>query len=137
MKSKSVAKNTTADLPETRPVREGLAPSREKRATAEKALPALRLQYRFACARNRETREEPSVDRNMSKGDLLEMEGVIQDALGGGQYTIKVDQGGAVVRAQLSGRMRRHHIRVLPGDRVRVAVSPYDLTHGLIVYRGK
>src|SRR5688572_8745154 len=74
---------------------------------------------------------------NMSKGDLLEMEGVIQDALGGGQYNIKVDQGGAIVRAQLSGRMRRHHIRVLPGDRVRVAVSPYDLTHGLIVYRGK
>ena len=74
---------------------------------------------------------------SMSKGDLLEMEGVIQDALGGGQYTIKVDQGTAVVRAQLSGRMRRHHIRVLPGDRVRVAVSPYDLTHGLIVYRGR
>src|SRR5262252_2340952 len=72
-----------------------------------------------------------------SKGDLLEMDGVIQDALGGGQYTIKVDQGGAMVRAQLSGRMRRHHIRVLPGDRVRVAVSPYDLSHGLIVYRGK
>ena len=75
--------------------------------------------------------------RPMSKGDLLEMEGVIQDALGGGQYNIRVDQGGAIVRAQLSGRMRRHHIRVLPGDRVRVAVSPYDLTHGLIVYRGK
>jgi translation initiation factor IF-1 len=73
----------------------------------------------------------------MSKGDLLEMEGVIQDALGGGQYNVKVDQGGALVRAQLSGRMRRHHIRVLPGDRVRVAVSPYDLSHGLIVYRGK
>ena len=73
----------------------------------------------------------------MSKGDLLEMEGIIQDALGGGQYNVKVDQGGALVRAQLSGRMRRHHIRVLPGDRVRVAVSPYDLSHGLIVYRGK
>src|SRR5687768_3372765 len=73
----------------------------------------------------------------MSKGDLLEMERVIQDALGGGQYTIKVDQGGAMVRAQLSGRMRRHHIRVLPGDKVRVAVSPYDLSHGPIVYRGR
>jgi translation initiation factor IF-1 len=79
----------------------------------------------------------PQGENTMSKGDLLEMEGVIQDALGGGQYNIKVDQGGAIVRAQLSGRMRRHHIRVLPGDRVRVAVSPYDLTHGLIVYRGK
>lgn len=73
----------------------------------------------------------------MSRGDLLELEGTIVDALGGGQYSIKVDQGGAMVRAQLSGRMRRFHIRVLPGDRVRVAVSPYDPSHGLIVYRGK
>ncbi len=39
--------------------------------------------------------------------------------------------------AQLNGRMKRHHIRVIPGDRVRVAVSPYDPTHGLIVYRSK
>ncbi len=73
----------------------------------------------------------------MSKGDLLEMDGVIQDALGGGQYNVKLSQGDAVVRAQLSGRMRRHHIRVLPGDLVKVAVSPYDLTHGLIVFRGR
>jgi translation initiation factor IF-1 len=73
----------------------------------------------------------------VSRGDLLELEGTIVDALGGGQYAIKVDQGGAMVRAQLSGRMRRFHIRVLPGDRVRVAVSPYDPSHGLIVYRGK
>jgi translation initiation factor IF-1 len=73
----------------------------------------------------------------VSRGDLLELEGTIVDALGGGQYAIRVDQGGGTVRAQLSGRMRRFHIRVLPGDRVRVAVSPYDPTHGLIVYRGK
>ena len=91
------------------------------------------LQHARACARFRAA----AGCKNMSKGDLLEMEGVIQDALGGGQYTIKVDQGGAMVRAQLSGRMRRHHIRVLPGDKVRVAVSPYDLSHGLIVYRGR
>jgi translation initiation factor IF-1 len=91
-----------------------------------------------ACASFRRTENrERTLEARMSKGDLLEMEGCIQDALGGGQYTIKVDQGGALVRAQLSGRMRRHHIRVLPGDRVRVAVSPYDLTHGLIVYRGR
>jgi translation initiation factor IF-1 len=91
------------------------------------------LQHALACASFRAA----AGYKNMSKGDLLEMEGVIQDALGGGQYTIKVDQGGAMVRAQLSGRMRRHHIRVLPGDKVRVAVSPYDLSHGLIVYRGR
>jgi translation initiation factor IF-1 len=73
----------------------------------------------------------------MTKGDLVEMEGVVQEALGGGQYRIQLEQGDVSVRAQLSGRMRRHHIRVLPGDKVRVAVSPYDLSHGLIVYRGK
>ena len=73
----------------------------------------------------------------MSKGDLLEMEGSIQDAMGGGQYTVKLDHGDEPVRAQLSGHMKRHHIRVLPGDRVRVALSPYDLTHGLIVYRAR
>jgi translation initiation factor IF-1 len=73
----------------------------------------------------------------MTKGDLVEMEGVVAEALGGGQYRIQLEQGDVSVRAQLSGRMRRHHIRVLPGDKVRVAVSPYDLSHGLIVYRGK
>jgi len=73
----------------------------------------------------------------MAKGDLVEMEGVVAEALGGGQYRIQLEQGDVSVRAQLSGRMRRHHIRVLPGDKVRVAVSPYDLSHGLIVYRGK
>lgn len=72
----------------------------------------------------------------MSRGDLLEMDGTVVDALGGGFYAIKCDVG-STVRAQLSGRMRRFHIRVLPGDRVRVAVSPYDPTHGLIVFRGK
>lgn len=72
----------------------------------------------------------------MPKGDLVEAEGTILDALGGGQYQVQVDgQGMTVVRAQLSGRLRRHHIRVLPGDRVRVSVSPYDMSHGLITFR--
>jgi translation initiation factor IF-1 len=71
----------------------------------------------------------------MSKGDLLEITGQVTDALGGGQYRIQLDQSPSSVRGRLSGRMRRHRIRVLPGDRVRVAVSPYDLTHGFIVFR--
>lgn len=71
----------------------------------------------------------------MSRGDLIEMPGVIADALGGGQYRIQLDDMDGQIRAQLSGRMRRFHIRVLPGDRVKVAVSPYDLTHGFIVSR--
>jgi translation initiation factor IF-1 len=73
----------------------------------------------------------------MPKGDLVEMEGVVADALGGGQYQIQLEGQATLVRAQLSGRLRRNHIRVLPGDRVRVSVSPYDMTHGLISYRHK
>ncbi len=71
----------------------------------------------------------------MSKGDLVEMPGKITDALGGGEYRIQLDQGDLKIRGRLSGRMRRYRIRVLPGDRVRVAMSPYDLTHGFIVFR--
>lgn len=73
----------------------------------------------------------------MSKGDLIEMNGTVEDALGGGQYSVKLESGGAMIRGRLSGRMRRFRIRVLPGDRVRVAVSPYDLSHGFIVHRGR
>lgn len=71
----------------------------------------------------------------MSKGDLLEVSGVVTDALGGGQYRVELDEAKVTVRGRLSGRMRRHRIRVLPGDRVKVALSPYDLTHGFIVFR--
>lgn len=71
----------------------------------------------------------------MSRGDLLEISGKVTDALGGGQYRIQLDRGDVTVRGRLSGRMRRHRIRVLPGDRVKVALSPYDLSHGFIVFR--
>jgi translation initiation factor IF-1 len=70
------------------------------------------------------------------RGDHVDLLGTVTDALGGGQYRVHVDTG-QVIRGQLSGRMRRFHIRVLPGDRVRVAVSPYDTTHGFITYREK
>jgi len=110
---------------------------RSRHAAEPSARAILRSSVGYASFRASFFSNFPDSRNKMSKGDLLEMEGVIQDALGGGQYTIKVDQGGAMVRAQLSGRMRRHHIRVLPGDKVRVAVSPYDLSHGLIVYRGR
>lgn len=73
----------------------------------------------------------------MPKGDHLELDGVIMEASGGGKYRVKTDEGGNIVIAQLNGRMKRNHIRVLPGDRVRVAVSPYDTSNGLITYRSK
>lgn len=72
----------------------------------------------------------------MPKADLVEMTGVIKDALGGGQYSVEVD-GGTTIRATLAGKMKMQKIRVIAGDKVKVGVSPYDLTHGLINWRFK
>ncbi|MCK9567476.1 translation initiation factor IF-1 [Candidatus Pacearchaeota archaeon] len=73
----------------------------------------------------------------MPKGDLVEIEGTIAKACGGGLYDIQPDKGGAVIQARLCGQMKQRHIRVLPGDKVKVGISPYDLTHGLIQWRFK
>lgn len=75
----------------------------------------------------------------MPKTDLIEFNGKITAALGGGQYMVEVisSEKKVDIRAQLSGKLHQHHIRVLPGDEVVVSVSPYDLTHGLITYRGR
>lgn len=71
----------------------------------------------------------------MPKEDHIELEGTIKEALGGGQYLVTVQGGATEVRARLNGKMKTHHIRVIPGDRVKVAVSPYDMTHGMITFR--
>lgn len=77
----------------------------------------------------------------MSKGDHLELEGVVTDAMGGGQYNIRLTetQKGepTYVLATIGGKMKQRKIRVLPGDRVQVSVSPYDTTHGFINRRYK
>lgn len=72
----------------------------------------------------------------MSREDLIQIEGTVEEIRAGGQFAVKTDMGPTIV-AKLSGRMRRFHIRVVPGDRVTVGVSPYDPTKGLIVYRAK
>jgi len=59
----------------------------------------------------------------------------VLEALAGGHFRAQGDQGHSFL-ARISGRLRRFHIKVVPGDRVTVAVSPYDLSHGFIVYRG-
>lgn len=68
--------------------------------------------------------------------DHIQLEGVVNQVYAGGQFEVELDAGNTV-RAQLCGRMRKFRIRVLLGDRVTVALSPYDLTHGMIVFRGK
>jgi translation initiation factor IF-1 len=70
----------------------------------------------------------------MARKDLVQVSGAVDKILGGGRYQIRLDNG-HVITAQLSGRMRRFHIRVILGDRVQVGVSPYDPTHGFITYR--
>ncbi|HNR46733.1 MAG TPA: translation initiation factor IF-1 [Anaerolineaceae bacterium] len=68
--------------------------------------------------------------------DKIQVEGTIVEALPSTQFRVRLDNG-HVVLAYLSGRMRKYYIRILLGDRVRVEMSPYDLTRGRIVYRSK
>lgn len=68
--------------------------------------------------------------------DKLEMEGTIIEALPNTQFTVELENGHQLL-AYLSGKMRKHYIRILLGDRVRVEMSPQDLTRGRIVYRFK
>ena len=70
----------------------------------------------------------------LARDDLIQATGKVDKILGGGRYQITLDSG-QVVTAQLSGRMRRFRIRVIPGDRVTVGLSPYDPTHGFITFR--
>ena len=68
--------------------------------------------------------------------EKIQVDGLITEALPGTQFRVKLDNG-VTVLAYLSGRMRKYYIRILLGDRVRVEMSPYDLTRGRIVYRQK
>lgn len=72
----------------------------------------------------------------MARDDLVAMEGKVVEVMVGGNFRVDV-QGGHSVLAQLAGRMRRNRIRVVLGDNVTVAVSPYDPSRGLITFRSK
>ena len=73
----------------------------------------------------------------MAADDLIELEGVITEVFQAGAFQVTLEQNGAKVVAHLGGKLRQHRIRVVLGDRVTVAVTPYDLTKGRIVYRHK
>lgn len=75
-------------------------------------------------------------DSRESKADKLEFEGVVEEALPNAMFRVKADNGLSVL-ATISGRMRQYYIRILPGDRVTVEVSPYDPNRGRITYRHK
>ena len=72
----------------------------------------------------------------MSKNDVIETEGKVVDLIPGGKFKVEL-VGGHIVEAHVSGKMRVNNIRILPGDKVVIELSPYDLTHGRIVYNKK
>ena len=72
----------------------------------------------------------------MSKEDLIEVEGVVAEALPNAMFRVELENGHKVL-AHISGKIRMHFIRILPGDKVKVELSPYDLTRGRITFRCK
>ena len=72
----------------------------------------------------------------MAKEDVIEVEGRVIEPLPNAMFRVELDNGHQVL-AHISGKMRMHFIKMLPGDRVTVEVSPYDLTRGRIAYRAK
>jgi translation initiation factor IF-1 len=73
---------------------------------------------------------------DLSKDDLIDVQGTVVAVHSGGLYRVQCDSGHEVL-AQLSGRMRRFRIKVVPGDRVTVGVSPYDPVRGIITFRAR
>ena len=72
----------------------------------------------------------------MPKDDAIEVEGMVVETLPNAMFRVKLENGHMVL-AHISGKMRMHFIKILPGDKVTVELSPYDLTRGRIVYRNK
>ena len=72
----------------------------------------------------------------MAKEEAIEVEGVVKEALPNTTFRVEL-QNGHMILAHLSGKMRKHYIRIVPGDSVKVALSPYDLNKGRIIFRQK
>jgi len=72
----------------------------------------------------------------MAKEEKIEVDGKVLEALPNAMFRVEIE-GGHVILAHISGKMRMNYIRILTGDKVRVELSPYDLTRGRIIYRGE
>ncbi|GAA0285950.1 translation initiation factor IF-1 [Psychrosphaera haliotis] len=80
--------------------------------------------------------EIPEVIRLMAKEDVIEMQGTILDTLPNTMFRVELENG-HVVTAHISGKMRKHYIRILTGDKVTVEMTPYDLSKGRITFRAR
>ena len=72
----------------------------------------------------------------MSKEDVIEVEGTVVESLPNTQFKVELENGHQVL-AHISGKLRQNYIRILPGDKVKLEISPYDFTKGRITWRGK
>ena len=72
----------------------------------------------------------------MPKSDMIEVEGIVIEALPNANFQVEL-QNGHKILAHISGKLRMNYIRILPGDKVTVEMSPYDLTRGRIIWRSK
>ena len=72
----------------------------------------------------------------MSKADVIEVEGVVVEKLPNAMFKVELENGHQIL-AHISGKLRQNYIRILPGDKVTIEMSPYDLTKGRIVFRYK
>lgn len=72
----------------------------------------------------------------MAKEDVLEVEGTVLEALPNAMFQVELENGHKIL-AHISGKLRMHYIKILPGDKVTVEISPYDLTKGRITWRAK
>ena len=72
----------------------------------------------------------------MAKQELIKQDGKVLEALSNARFRVELENGHVIV-AHISGKMRMHYIRILPGDKVAIEMSPYDLTKGRITYRYK
>ena len=72
----------------------------------------------------------------MAKDDVIELEGIVTDALPNARFKVNIG-GGHMILAHISGKLRMNYIKILPGDKVTVQMSPYDLTQGRITWRSK
>ena len=76
------------------------------------------------------------VNENLAKDDVIELEGIVTDALPNAMFSVDIGNG-HIILAHISGKLRMNFIKILPGDKVTVQMSPYDLTRGRITWRSK
>lgn len=72
----------------------------------------------------------------MAKDDIIEMQGVVKESLPNAMFQVELESGHMIL-AHISGKLRMNFIRIIPGDKVKIEMSPYDLTRGRITWRAK